>query len=190
MYLVVYSFMYLVVYLVVDSLVNLVVYYSVYLVVYLVYLVVHSSKQLSPLIKACNPISPVLLLSSRCFDFKALWIFPHHCPWSPYLFHNNCAGELYLWLRPTDPTVSQGGRGTHTSHISLIGMLGSQSRIANTVTNTKLQPWGKYCVCVCYICRDGERYCSTNRVSRFIVVTLVDFPSQSNIQTDIPTLDS
>ena len=117
MYLVVYSFMYLVVYLVVDSLVNLVVYYSVYLVVYLVYLVVHSSKQLSPLIKACNPISPVLLLSSRCFDFKALWIFPHHCPWSPYLFHNNCAGELYLWLCPTDPTVSQGGRGhTHITH--------------------------------------------------------------------------
>ena len=76
MYLVVYSFMYLVVYLVVDSLVNLVVYYSVYLVVYLVYLVVHSSKQLSPLIKACNPISPfsffprVVLTSRRRGFFR------------------------------------------------------------------------------------------------------------------------
>ena len=108
----------------------------------------YSLKQLSPLIKACNPISP-LLLSTLCFEFMASsWIFPH-CPWSNlYLFQRativfvgagnyicGCARQIRQFPREEEGQKSKAkqGKGTHTSHIRLIGMLG----IANCVTNTK-----------------------------------------------------
>lgn len=80
---------------------------------------VDSSKQLSPLIKPCNPIPlsqppsfHTLFWVQDVVDFSALSL-------ELYLFqrHNCICGrrELYLWLRLPDPTVSQGGKPHHTS---------------------------------------------------------------------------
>ena len=174
-----------VVYLFVYSLIYSVVYSFVYLVVYMV---VHSSKQLSPLIKACNPISPfsffprVVLTSRRCGFFRTTVLGVRICSTIIVLENYICGCG-----RPIRQFPREGRGHTHITHQPNrdVGESEPDCQHCNKHQLTAL----RQILCVCYICRDGDRYC-TNRVSCFIVVTLVDFPSQSNIQTDIPTLDS